>query len=118
MDIDLYCKIYVECRWSQAELVDKISSQMNGSVFIRSIATERLSIAVFENPTSGGKGPVQASDFLGYPFYLEVEPKEETVDYQNFLADVARLISRLRASGCSAVASCDFEDELSALLSS
>jgi hypothetical protein len=107
---DLSCKIYVLSKSNRFQLAEFAGSQLNGIVRGKFVSTNNLEIEFRDNEDFD---PKQSRDlnFLFYPIYLEVEPKEniKTLDYIN---DIGKLLVSLRSNECQAIAACDFEDDL------
>jgi hypothetical protein len=109
---DLYCKIYVNTDMSKKMFLDFIAQTINGSIELRTVCGPFFEVDVVNNPDAE---PLQASEqddgFLYYPYYLDVEPLDNT-KRESYIASISRLLRALWNIGAKAVAACDFEDEL------
>jgi hypothetical protein len=107
---DLFCKIYVLSEFNRFQLAEFSGSQLNGITEGKFVSTNNLEIEFRDNEDFD---PEKCRDlnFLFYPIYLEIEPKENTkpLDYKN---DIGKLLISLRNNGSQAIAACDFEDDL------
>jgi hypothetical protein len=109
---DLSCKIYVLTEFNRFQLAELIGNQLNGIVNGKFISTNKLEVEFRENEDFNPK-KYRDQDFLFYPNYLEVEPKEN-IEPLSYISDVRELLNILRKNECQAVAACDFENYLAA----
>ncbi|MGB8699902.1 MAG: hypothetical protein WCD18_10845 [Thermosynechococcaceae cyanobacterium] len=107
---DLFCKIYVSSELNRFQLAEFIGFQLDGITNGKFVSTHTLEIEFRENEDFDPEKS-RNLNFLFYPIYLEIEPKQdvESLDYIN---EVGKLVNILRNHEYQAIASCDFEDEL------
>ena len=104
---NLFCRIYVDSNTSSIEFASFLSACLDGDQEDWSVITPLLYIGVNESKDyiSGG------GDFLHYKLNLELDPREN-VEQHVYINAVKELMLILHKNSYTAVASCDFEDEL------
>jgi hypothetical protein len=107
---DLLCKIYVLAELDRFQLADFIGNQLNFDVDGKFVHTSEFEIEIRENEDFDPRR-VQDEDFLFYPIYLEIEPKDN-IGSSGYIHSIGKLLNILREKGFKAVAACDFEDLL------
>jgi len=111
--VEKYCEIFVLGPKSQSQLEDLVGRIIGGQAKIGTIDGADLRLDVRENdgydPEKSGWG---VSQFLHFPYYLEVEPADPSKPFESFVASVDALLEGLREGGQRFVTACDFEDEL------
>ena len=104
---DLYCKVYLNGPRSSADLRDAVAAAAGTGFDLRTLRTDSLVIDLIENTDGRGQ-----TDFIGWPFYLEIDADPEPTTPEPFIASIRTLLERLRTHGVQVVPSCDFEDQL------
>jgi hypothetical protein len=107
---DLFCKIYVLTESNQFQLAEFIGSQLGLDVDGKFINASEFEIEIRENDDFDPRS-FQDKDFLFYPIYLEIEPKDN-IGSSGYIHGIGKLLNILREKGFRAVAACDFEDLL------
>lgn len=110
---DLYCKLYVTGAADAAALKAVITAATGQPFERRTSTVNGLVVDVFDS----GQRDAQAAasdDFVRWPTYLEIEPVDDTMAEDAFIAALAGLMNQLNTRGLRTVASCDFEDALAA----
>ncbi len=109
---DLYCKIYVNTDMSEKMLLDFIARTINANIELRTVCGPFFEVDVIKNDDVD---PLHANEqydgFLYYPYYLDVEPLDNT-KRKFYIASISNLLTALWNIRTKAVAACDFEDEL------
>jgi hypothetical protein len=109
MEEELYLKIYVTGQLSFADLTDRIATILAAKREVRTIATGSLVVDVFEQGKAAS--PSALSEFLSWPWYLEVEAASPDIAREDFVAAVKKLIEGLQRAGLRTVVSGDLEKE-------
>jgi hypothetical protein len=111
---DLYCQVYVLTDLNHLQLSDFVASHLEVEVERKSISklvnTKTCRIEVRDNEDFD---PVEChnKNFLFYPIYLEIEPREN-IKSSDYILEIGKLLNVLREEKFSVVAACDFEDQL------
>lgn len=114
---NLYCKIYVNTALPRTLLANFIAKTCHGTVTLRTISATLFQIDVITNKEANSVLATSPEDgFLYYPYYLEIDPQDET-EPSSYIAAIARLLRSFWELGANAVAACDFEEELPRLAS-
>lgn len=114
MTDDLYCKVYLDATFSVASVRELMATLTEGTLKGRSIFSKELMIDVFENKTKSADYP--PNDFVQWPFYLEIEPSGDNISFDTYLSALASVLRGLQAQDIRVTPSCDFEDQLLALV--
>ena len=107
---DLYCKVYLkgpEPGPSRPAMQAALIAAVGGRFENRTLRAKGLVIDLI--PNTDGRGE---ADFIGWPFYLEINAEPEVVQETHFVAALRELLAGLRAQSIQVVPSCDFEDQL------
>jgi hypothetical protein len=110
MQYEPYCKIYVDSVMSKQQLCLFIAETTGGTLSLRTIENELLSIDVFDNQDARRDSPPDS--FVDWPIYLEVESVDSEMATESYVTALGDLLLALRKAGARAVAACDFEDQL------
>jgi hypothetical protein len=111
MDIDGYCKVFIDSDKSKENLIESIFLVTESTKKNRSITTKLMEIDVFNNSIFR-KSSENQSSFVEWPYYLEIEPVDAAVSWEDYISSLRSLVVELRHLGFNVVASCDFEDQL------
>lgn len=116
MENDLYCKIYLKLNIDLDGAKNFISEILDAGFKGRSIRYDNLQIDLFQN-----KDEPLASDVTDravfWKYYLEIEPVDAAyVPLDQFIGAIAKLLVSFKIKGVQAIASCDFEDQLTAMI--
>ena len=108
---DPYCKVYLRGSGAGAASIETMRAAVGeaagGGRFAHgTLRTDRLLIQLIANTDGRGQ-----TDFIGWPFYLEIDAVQATTS-EDFIAAIRAFLSGLGALGVDAVPSCDFEDQL------
>ena len=106
----LYCKVYVDAECDGMGLLSRLQTIFGGSIERRTLRSTGFELDVSENEEFDSSA--RGSDcFLYSRFLLDVEAAP-TASRPQFVESVARLLHSFWELDVSAVAACDFEDEL------
>lgn len=103
-----YCKLYVESEQSFEGLKSTVSAALAAPLEGRTVEGRFMSVDCFANKAHG-----DGDGFLYWPYYLEIEISDGSEE-REFVKEIQNLIDYLRGEAMKIVASCDFEDELTA----
>lgn len=103
-----YCKLYVASEQSFEGLKLTVSAALQAPLEGRTVEGQFMSVDCFANKALG-----DGDGFLYWPYYLEIEISDGS-DEIDFVGEIQNLIDYLKEGGMQIVASCDFEDELTA----
>jgi len=110
---NLYCKIYINTALPRTLLVNFIAKTCHGTVTLRTISSTLFQIDVITNEEADPRLATSSEDgFLYYPYYLEIDPQNSAVESNLYVTAIAGLLRSFWEQGATAVASCDFEEEL------
>ncbi len=113
MEEDLYCKVYVDSSAESSDLLAFIAGAVKGNVSLRAVENDLFEVTVFKNEDYDKNKTTEIGGFVFYPYYLEIEPVDESVvSGEEYKRVVGYLLEALWGTGADAVAACDFEDEL------
>ena len=110
MNSDPYCKVYLNGPArdaSRAAMQGALIAAVGGRFEHRTLRAGGLVIDLI--PNTDGRGE---TDFIGWPFYLEIIAEPGHADVDLFVASIRRLLGGLRGQAIQIVPSCDFEDQL------
>ena len=104
---DYYCKIFIDASITKDELTNEIENLLETKSEVYIIESENAEICINTNKEfSKAK-----DDFLFYPFYLDIIPKENTT-LENYIKELKKIISHIIFLNYKAIPACDFEEEL------
>lgn len=110
--MNVYCKVYLDSSLPKHALLACLSEWVTGQVSIRTITADPFEVDVVANEDFDESRTQRAEDgFLFYRYYLDIEPRLG-VSEEEYIEAIRKLLSKVRAEGMRAVASCDFEDRL------
>ncbi|WGM48238.1 hypothetical protein KOAAANKH_03134 [Brevundimonas sp. NIBR10] len=110
MSSDPYCKVYLtgpKREASRTAMQAALITAVGGRFENRTLRTDGLLIDLITNTDGRGE-----TDFIGWPFYLEITAEAGHADAEPFVASIRRLLGGLRGQAIQVVPSCDFEDQL------
>jgi hypothetical protein len=113
INVDLFCEIYVSTSLDREALTELLYDFGKNAVrhdFFK-VDTNEISMRVCKNDSYDP----QKDSFVNFKFYLEVNAFIG-VDQPYFLLALAKLMVFLKKQGWDAVAACDWETELAALV--
>lgn len=106
-----FCKVFVEAPVERDALCARLAAGLGAIRRGRTLTTTALEIDVTSNADYDPERSAAAGGFVFFPFYLDVL-SAPGLSRAELIAEVARLLGVLRASGWRAVPACDFEDKL------
>ena len=108
----LFCKIFVDAPSSENLLRTRVAAVADGRIDGRSVVSPWAVIDVVRNSArDDSRKHEELEGFLFYSHLVEMEP-EPGVARADYAANVGRLLEALWMQAFTAVAACDFEDEL------
>jgi hypothetical protein len=111
--VEKYCEIFVLGPEDQSQLEELVGRIIGGHANLGTINGTDLSLDVRKNDDfDPEKSEWGVSQFLHFPYYLEVEPADPNRPIKSFVAAVGELLDGLRESGQRFVTASDFEDQL------
>ncbi len=109
---DLWCKIYVDTDISRDELVGVVAQITGGLLDGITVSTGLTDVHISVNDAfDETRRRQRPSGFLYFRYYMDVEAFPDQPRAAQ-IALVSRLLQHFWAQGWSAVAACDYEDEL------
>ena len=111
MTMGLYCKVYVDAEVDTTQLIQQVGTLCGGTTSGRTIESTELTVDVSRNEDHRPVRGEPASDFVYFPYYLDVTPGDE-VARDVYIGAVRALLHGLQRRGATVVAACDFENEL------
>ncbi len=113
MNVDKYCKFYVDTTMVKSEFEDLLVDALGGEVRNFDIYFSDFSLHVFKNdeyyPDLLAKDP---NEFLFFPFCVELECENESVSIEAFIDAAKSVFNILKNEDMRTVAACDFEEVL------
>ncbi|QTH45381.1 nucleotidyltransferase domain-containing protein [Cohnella sp. LGH] len=110
--MDLFCKVFADAEMTKETLVTLAAETLHGTIERWSIQTEQCDIGIAENDEYDSVKKIDKLDgFLFSKYYIEIEPSIDG-NKDAYISEVGMLLERLWQEGCSAIASCDFEELL------
>lgn len=111
--LDLYCKIYIDTALSEEVLVQKIVNFTQGDVYMRTVETDLMDIAIISSEDHNSELKHEVAGFIYYPYYLEIDPTTKAEENSNsFITAISELLIFLKTFSEDIVPSCDYEQEL------
>jgi len=110
---DLYCKMYLDTSLSKENLLQHIANFVKGDVFLRTVETNLMEIAVVVNEDGDSKLKLKEGGFIHYPYYLEIEPTDAGEENQHiYITSISELLQFLWTISRNAIPACDYEQQL------
>ena len=110
--MNLYCKVYLDSALPKHAILARLAEWVTGQVRMRTITADAFEVDVVPSEDFDEVRKQDAKNgFLFYRYYLDVEPRSG-VPQEEYIAAIGSLLTKVRAEGMRAVASCDFEDRL------
>ncbi len=108
---ELYCKIFINTRLPRYKLSSMISEIFDGQIERRTVSCDGFEVDIIENDDWNQAIGFEVTDFVYFPYYLEIGA-ESGFTHSSFIEAVQRILICLWEKHIPAVASCDFEDLL------
>lgn len=106
-----FCKVFIQAPVDRDAICARLADGLGAARRGRTLTTTALEIDVTSNQDFDPGRAAADGGFVFFPFYLDVLGVPG-LDRAELIAEVARLLGVLRASGWRAVPACDFEDAL------
>ncbi len=109
----LYTELFVNAPSDLGTLVSKVASAVSGTVDLDTVTGMACEMDVRKSddysPEMLARDP---SDFIYFPYTVEIEPVRSDLDLERYLAVVGSVMESLARTGMQVVAACDWENRL------
>ncbi len=109
---DLYCKLFIDTDTDRESLINVLKETVNGKNEDWTIESKYTVIDVKRNVAFDMCKRNELPDgFLYFRYFLDIEPKENTMQ-DDYISIISNMLQSLWDLGYKAVAACDFEEDL------